>query len=123
MDWTKIENVIKEAVAYATLSVGAPPPQREVDRIAAEAVDKMKLTGGAMPNEWTRKMPNGWRPGYCAICDIPCQQDQHKFVECPFEGGHLQAEEQAQKPTAPASHPSTSKSADHFVEVNNMVRF
>lgn len=46
MDWTKIENVIKEVILFSTLSVGAPLPQREVDRIAAEAVAKMKLEAG-----------------------------------------------------------------------------
>ena len=46
MDWTKIENIVKEAILYSTLSVGAPLPQREVDRIAAEAVKKMKAEAG-----------------------------------------------------------------------------
>ena len=46
MDWTKIENIVKEAVQYATLSVGAPLPQCEVDRIAAEAVKKMRAEAG-----------------------------------------------------------------------------
>lgn len=35
-------------------------------------------------NNWTRKMPAGWIPGCCAICDIPCGQEQYKRTECPF---------------------------------------
>ena len=54
-------------------------------------------------NIWSRKMPDGWMPGRCAICDIPCGQEEHGRQSCPFESGaRLAAEEKARKPTAPA---------------------
>ena len=36
-------------------------------------------------NNWTRKMPEGWMPGCCAICDIPCGREEHARQDCPFQ--------------------------------------
>ena len=41
-DWKKIKSIVENAVKYATLSVGAPVPDKEAARIAEESVNQMK---------------------------------------------------------------------------------